>query len=121
MQQPAAPEVVVLCSDLFFSSAIEGTAAQHAVHCRVTGSMDELIDLLKPGTVRLVIVDLEFPELVPHEIISRLPQSDRPATIAFGPHVRTEQLKAARSAGFDTVLPRSQFSEQLAAILKDNR
>jgi hypothetical protein len=40
-------------------------------------------------------------------------------TVAFGPHVHTDVLAAARSAGWETVLPRSQFSARLAEILTE--
>ncbi|MBI1311001.1 hypothetical protein GC176_06810 [bacterium] len=120
MNQPVEPEVVVLCSDLFFSSSIEGTASLQSVSCRVVGSVDQLSELISNGSVRRVIVDLEFPELDPMIVVSLLPASHRPETFAFGPHVKVEQLRAAREAGIDHVLPRSQFSEQLAAILSGN-
>ena len=117
MNQPSNPEVVVLCSDLFFSSSIEGTASQHAVSCRVVGSVDQLTELLARGAVRRVIVDLEFPNLDPVSSVDLLPESPRPETVGFGPHVKVDQLKAAREAGIDQVMPRSQFSEQLSQIL----
>lgn len=117
MSQPSEPEVVVLCGDLFFSSSIEGTASQHSVPCRVVGSVDLLSELLATGTVRRVIIDLEFPSLDLTAIVGQLKGNGRPETFAFGPHVNVEQLRAAREAGVDHVLPRSQFSEQLAAIL----
>ncbi|MHC4876116.1 MAG: hypothetical protein ACYTGL_06425 [Planctomycetota bacterium] len=120
MNQPTSPEVVVLCSDLFFSSSIEGTASQHDVPCRVVGSVDQLTEVLASGAVRRVIVDLEFPSLNPVSIVDLLPESPGPVTVGFGPHVKVDQLKAAREAGFDHVMPRSQFSEQLAAILSGN-
>ena len=117
MNHPIEPEVVVLCSDLFFSSSIEGTASQQAVPCRVVASVDQLSELLATGTVRRVIIDLEFPNLDPASIVNQLPETSRPETIGFGPHVKVDQLKAARNAGIDHVMPRSQFSEQLPQIL----
>ena len=121
MNQPVEPEVVVLCSDLFFSSSIEGTASQQAVPCRVVASGDQLSELLATGTVRRVIIDLEFPGLDVAAVVSLLPETSRPETFAFGPHVKVEQLRSAREAGIDHVLPRSQFSEQLSAILTGQR
>ena len=122
MSQSPDIEVVVLCSDLFFSSSIEGTASQHSVPCRVVGSIDQLTETLAAGSVRRVIVDLEHPGLDVAAVVSLLPESSRPEssrpeTFAFGPHVKVEQLKAARAAGIDHVLPRSQFSERLPQIL----
>ncbi len=117
MNHPVEPEVVVLCSDLFFSSSIEGTATQQSVPCRVVASVDQLSELLATGTVRRVIIDLEFPGLDLAAIVNILPETSRPDTFAFGPHVKVDQLRSAREAGIDHVLPRSQFSEQLPQIL----
>jgi DNA-binding NarL/FixJ family response regulator len=117
MNHSVEPEVVVLCSDLFFSSSIEGTASQQAVPCRVVASVDQLFELLATGTAQRVVIDLEFPGLDVASVVSLLPETTRPETFAFGPHVKVDQLRSAREAGIDHVLPRSQFSEQLAAIL----
>jgi hypothetical protein len=37
--------------------------------------------------------------------------------VAYGSHVDTERLRAARSAGCDPVLPRSKFVEELPKAL----
>ena len=39
--------------------------------------------------------------------------------IAFGSHVDAERLKAARRAGCDVVMPRSQFSDEVEEKLKE--
>lgn len=40
-----------------------------------------------------------------------------PSVIAYGSHVEAETLRAARAAGCDKVMPRSQFVELLEAEL----
>jgi hypothetical protein len=42
-----------------------------------------------------------------------------PRTVGFAPHVAADLLKAAREAGVDRVMPRSQFAKQLEGGLKD--
>jgi hypothetical protein len=39
--------------------------------------------------------------------------------VAYGSHVDTESLRAARAAGCDRVLPRSKFIEELPSALPD--
>jgi hypothetical protein len=38
--------------------------------------------------------------------------------VAFGSHVQTERLQAARDAGCTNVLPRSRFSASLPELLQ---
>jgi hypothetical protein len=52
--------------------------------------------------------------------MSVLPAETRPKVIAFGAHVQTGLLEAARAAGCDEVLPRSRFSAQLPELLKES-
>ena len=118
MSEGSGPIVAVLCSDLFFASQIEGTAQDYAVPCEVVASQDKLFSLIESGSIRRVIIDLEFPGLDPHDLMSRMPGGHRPFVLGFGPHVKTEQLAAARAAGFNSAIARSRFSTDLAAIMK---
>lgn len=61
----------------------------------------------------VVLVDLARPGAL--DVIASAIGSAR--VIAFGPHVDTDVLVAAREAGADEVLPRSQFFKELGAIV----
>jgi hypothetical protein len=65
-----------------------------------------------------VIVDLANPGLVLTDLIRGLGEP-RPRVVAYGSHVDTESLRAARAAGCDPVLPRSKFIEELPSALPD--
>lgn len=121
MSDQDSPDVVVLCSDLFFTSQIEGTARDVGANCRVVFAVKQVQELVAAGGVRRLIVDLEFPDLDPVDLVNGLPESSRPEVIGFGPHVKVEQLKAARVAGFDQAIPRSKFSSELAEILSGSQ
>ena len=118
MSESSEPIVAVLCCDLFFASQIEGTARDYSVPCEVAASLEKLFALIETGTIRRVIIDLEFPGLDPRDLMSRMPTESRPFILGFGPHVKTEQLANARAAGFDSAIARSRFSSDLAAILQ---
>jgi hypothetical protein len=62
----------------------------------------------------LVIVDLGRPGVL--EVLASITIR----TIGFGSHVDTELLDAARAAGCDEVLPRSQLFRRLPDLLRDD-
>lgn len=114
----STPTALLLSGDLFFTSKITGTAQAVGLHMDVRASIPEEIPGPAAGGYRLVIIDLAQPSIVPTEVIARLSATDRPHVIAYGSHVATAKLQAARDAGCDEVLPRSRFSSELAEILK---
>ena len=66
-----------------------------------------------------MIVDLANPGLDINELVRRLHETctPPPRVVAYGSHVDTAGLRAAREAGCDPVLPRSKFVEDLATAL----
>lgn len=114
-----SPQVIVLCSDLFFASQIEGTAQQHERSVRVVDTIEEAQHAIQTGTVSRLIVDLELPGFDPHALIASLPvpTESRPHVLGFGPHVKKDRLGAARDAGFDEVVSRGSFSANLLEML----
>jgi DNA-binding NarL/FixJ family response regulator len=114
----AAPTALLLSGDLFFTSKITGTAQAVGLCMDVRAAIPEEIPGPAVGGYRLVIIDLAEAAIAPAEVIARLSAADRPHVIAYGSHVATAKLKAARDAGCDEVLPRSRFSAELAEILR---
>lgn len=106
------PACHVISDDLIFSSRITATARAHAI--RSTVGKSGLVPI--PTDVACVLVDLANPGLRITELIAALP-TPRPYVVAYGSHVDTASLKAARSAGCDLVLPRSRFVELLESDL----
>ncbi len=64
----------------------------------------------------LVIVDLACSQAEPIRLIVELKRLGLDV-VAFGAHVDVEQLKLAREAGANRVLPRSKFVEELGGIV----
>ena len=112
------PYGILLSNDLFFTSRVTSTALSLGFRLNVIGSLTQVIsDTQLPGCVCLLL-DLTAPCVNPEQIVSELPSDDRPLIIAFGPHVHTARLQAARAAGCDLVLPRSRFSTELPDLLR---
>lgn len=109
--------VAALIDDLFFQLKVAETAKQLGIEFKVATSQDALFTLLEPPT-KLVIVDLNSRNQ-PVATIERLRATQKELrVVAFLSHVQTELAAQARAAGCLEVMPRSVFTQNLAAILQ---
>jgi DNA-binding NarL/FixJ family response regulator len=109
--------VVALIDDLFFQLKVAETAKQLGIEFKVATNPDALFTLLEPPTM-LVIVDLNSRNQ-PVATIERLHATQKELrVVAFLSHVQTELAAQARAAGCLEVMPRSVFTQNLAAILQ---
>jgi DNA-binding NarL/FixJ family response regulator len=103
--------------DLFFQMKIAETAKQLGIEFKVATSPEALLALLEPPT-KIVIVDLNARNQ-PLATIQQLCATHKDVRVlAFLSHVQTELAAQARAAGCSEVMPRSTFTQNLAAILK---
>ena len=115
------PLVLAVVNDLFFYSKIRQTTQQLGMEL-APGDDEKLpqqVSDRSPGTVLV--------ELTPGRALERALTSVRalkadPAirdvrVVAFGSHVQTDVLNAARDAGCDEVYARSEFTARLPDIL----
>ena len=109
--------VAALIDDLFFQMKVAETAKHLGLEFKVAGSADALLNLLEPPT-KLVIVDLNSRNQPVATIERVLATQKGMRVVAFLSHVQTELAAQARSAGCAEVLPRSVFTQNLAAILQ---
>ena len=109
---------LLICADLFYSSKVTGTADALGLKVDVIENVEELPAKLAESPYRCLILDLSMPGLNPAEVLSAMPDENRPVVLAFGSHVMTARLQEARDAGCDEVMPKSQFSGSLPEILK---
>lgn len=113
--------IYVVVADLFFRSKIRAVAEAAGVAVKFARNFDELQTLLASSTDPAnIIVDLNDRGLRPLDYLPRLAQAPRTARLlGFLSHVDVATANAAREAGC-TVMPRSQFVENLPAILTGN-
>jgi len=110
--------ILLLSDDLIFTSRVTGAAAAANLAVRVAKSQEALLVLARQTPPALAILDLANPGLNIDACVAALKAIDPPpAIVAYGPHVDAAGLKAARAAGCDRVLPRSQFAEELPTRL----
>ena len=108
--------VVALMDDLFFQMKIAETAKQLGVELKVATNGDALQGLLEPAP-KLVIVDLNA-RSQPIAAIERLRAARKDLhVVGFLSHVQRELAAQAQAAGCNEVMPRSAFTQNLAAIL----
>jgi len=109
--------VVALVDDLFFQMKLAETAKQLGVDVKVAANGDALMGLLE-GAPELVIVDLNA-RGQPLQAIERVRQASKDVrVVGFLSHVQTQLAAQAQAAGCNEVLPRSSFTQNLAAILQ---
>ena len=108
--------VVALMDDLFFQMKLAETAKQLGVEVKVATNAEALMGLMASDP-KLVIVDLNA-RSQPIQAIEKLRQTRKDVrVVGFLSHVQTELAAQAQAAGCDEVLPRSSFTQNLAAIL----
>ena len=108
--------VVALMDDLFFQIKLAETAKQLGVEVKVATNGDALMSLME-NAPKLVIVDLNA-RGQPLEAIEKVRQRDKHIrVVGFLSHVQTQLAAQAQAAGCHEVLPRSSFTQNLAAIL----
>ena len=109
-------KVVALMDDLFFQMKLAETAKQLGVEVKVATNGDALMDLMS-SQPKLVIVDLNS-RSHPIQTIELLRVSRKDVrVVGFLSHVQTELAAQAQAAGCNEVMPRSVFTQNLAAIL----
>jgi len=112
------PTAILLSDDLIFTSRIAGSGRDLGLTIRSARTADAVLNLAKQQPPTCVIVDLSNPGLRIADLTAGLGALDsRPRIVAYGSHVDTATLRAARDAGCDVVLPRSKFVEELPTAL----
>lgn len=109
-------KVVALMDDLFFQMKVAETAKQLGLELRVAANGDALLGLMEPSP-NLVIVDLNA-RSQPLAAIARLRAAQKDLrVVGFLSHVQRDLAAQAQAAGCSEVMPRSAFTQNLAAIL----
>src|SRR5437660_714828 len=94
---------LLLSDDLIFTSRITGTARALGLTVKPARSAEGILTLARQHAPRCVIVDLGNPGLVLTELLRSLGEvcQSPPRVVAYGSHVDTATLRAAREAGCD--------------------
>lgn len=117
--------IVYCCSDLIFATKIRCTADTLGVPSRPARNahaLDQRLRQVDDGKtnepVTGVIIDLEMGPNGLGLIEQAKAHDANIPVVAFGSHVDTHTFQAAHDRGADFVMPRSQFTANLATILE---
>lgn len=108
-----------LVRDLFFRAKIDAVAAVVGAEVEYASSIDAVASRcaeLKPSIVFTDLSDTTFPAAETLKQIRAAAPNAR--AIGFASHIDLKPLKAARDAGYELTLSRSEFTTQLPALLK---
>ena len=112
--------ILAAVDDFLFRSKIRAVAKHVNADVQFAQTPDDLLAQARAVKPALVIVDLNSQKADPVATIAALKADAALAgirTIGFASHVHVDLINAARRAGADQVLPRSQFAGNLAEIL----
>jgi DNA-binding response OmpR family regulator len=117
---PTRPSGLLISRDLIFTSKVTSTARALGFQVLVAGNSALILSMIEEWKPRAVFVDLAAGELVsvPALVAYRHAAEESTPFIAFGSHVDTQALDAAKSAGCALVLPRSKFSTDLPDLIQ---
>src|SRR5271166_2756744 len=115
----AGPTGILLSRDQIFTSKVAGSARELGHRVLVAGTSSLALAMIEQWRPCVVFVDLAAGDLVAPAALVAYQRLAGPATafLAFGSHVDTEALAAARAAGCDPVMPRSKFSAELPDLI----
>lgn len=115
------PPVLALVTDLYFSTRIADVVRQQGGEPVLAASAEEFRQGLERWPVLILIDVHSLPAEQWHPEVRRakaLPQSKHIPIYAFGSHMDTETLRAARQAGCDHVWARSRFVQELPDLVR---
>ncbi len=122
-------DAIVLIDDLFFQAKLVETAKLTGITLETAATGEQLLKAAAANPAALVIVDLNARQGALNAVEQLCKENLQPAArsngpgnprrvIAFLSHVQTELAERARAAGCQDVMPRSKFTQNLAAILR---
>ena len=114
---PQNPGLLVT-GDLIFSTKITGTARVLGLEVQVIGSPGAVVERIRSVSPRCTFLDLNVAGLTAELIREIVSAAGGTPVLAFGSHVDTARLQTARDAGCTEVMPRSRFSNELPALLR---
>jgi methylmalonyl-CoA mutase cobalamin-binding subunit len=111
----------LLCDDLMWMSRVMGAAKELGCKIIPARTLEQLKKAVATNGVHCVIIDLAQAEASPDPaaVVEAMKQMGLKRFVAYGSHIETSQLAAARQAGCQPTLTRSKMAAELAQLLPD--
>jgi CheY-like chemotaxis protein len=119
LQIPDTPGGLLLSRDLIFTTKMITTARGLGLRVVVVDDPATAAGLIERWRPRAVFFDLASRDLAKPEALAAYKRlAPETPFLAFGSHVDTAALAAAKDAGCEVVLPRSRFTSELPALIQ---
>jgi len=121
MHKQEPKKVLAVVSDLFFSVKLSDAAKRNGLALEFIKEPKEVLHKAAESQPSLIVLDLNFEDAQPLELIERLKSKAETkgiSLIGYLSHVQGELKVQAQDAGCDMVLARSAFSQNLPQIFK---
>lgn len=121
MQNQGSKRILAVVSDLFFSVKLSEAAKRASLPLEFVKDATQVIDKAHHEKPALIIFDLNFDNVEPLQLISKLkasPETKGINLIGYVSHVQADLKQGALGAGCDMVMARSAFSQNLPQIFK---
>ena len=116
---PVTGRLLFVSDDVFFWARVQAAAKAAGRDARRVGDDAAMEAALAEGGVSRVLFDLGVRAVDPAVWAARWKAtSPAPELVAFGAHVDEAALSAARTAGFDRVMPNSRFQRELLDLVR---
>ncbi|MCW5966300.1 MAG: response regulator [Bryobacterales bacterium] len=117
----ASPLILAVLEDLFFGIKISEAAKRAGARMVIAKTPDAFWTRVEDAP-SLIVLDLNCASMEPLALLAKL--RDNPAfkeipTLGYLPHVQEELRRQAIDAGCGRVLPRSAFSSQVDALIRE--
>jgi phosphoenolpyruvate carboxylase len=111
----------LLCDDLMWMSRVMGEAKELGCKIIPARTLEQLKKAVATNGVHCVIIDLAQAEASPDPaaVVEAMKQMGLNRFVAYGSHIETAQLAAARQAGCHPTLARSKMASELATLLPE--
>ncbi|MFT3881529.1 MAG: hypothetical protein QM703_17915 [Gemmatales bacterium] len=109
----------LLCDDLMWMSRVMGEAKELGCKIIPGRTVEQLIKAIGVNGPMCTIIDLAQAQIGgdPTPVIDQLKAAGITKFVAYGSHIETAQLAAARAAGCNPTLARSKMAADLATLL----
>jgi hypothetical protein len=111
----------LLCDDLMWMSRVMAEAKDLGGKIIPARTVEQLKKAVATNGLRSVIIDLAQAEVGadPAAIVASLREAGLTRFVAYGSHIETAQLAAAREAGCQPTLARSKMAAELRTLLPE--
>jgi DNA-binding NarL/FixJ family response regulator len=107
-----------LVKDLFFRSKLDAVADSLGAEILYASTLDAAVKRAAEKNPAVIFADLSDADFPAAETAERIRAAAPDARlVGFASHVDLKPLRAAREAGFDLTLSRSEFTARLAELL----